>query len=116
MLFLEASGGWTDKGTLFGLGVAADSYYERPGIGEKRAKKSRREYVMELENKFFDLVTENVEQKKELDATKESLVETQKSLAETQNTLKALEQQVQMLLQSNKTSISPTSTFSHTDG
>uniref|UniRef100_A0A803ML83 Uncharacterized protein n=1 Tax=Chenopodium quinoa TaxID=63459 RepID=A0A803ML83_CHEQI len=113
--FLEPVGGWNDKGRLFGLGAAADSYYDRPRIEENRTKKSRREYAMELENKFIDLVTENMEQKKELDATKESLVETQKSLAETQNTLKALEQQVQMLLQSNKISISPTTTSTPTD-
>uniref|UniRef100_A0A803NDF2 Transposase n=1 Tax=Chenopodium quinoa TaxID=63459 RepID=A0A803NDF2_CHEQI len=114
-LFLEAAGGWNDKGRLFGLGAAAYSYYEKPVTEEKRAKKSRREYAMELENKFIDLVTENVEQQKELNATKESLVETQKSLAETQNTVKALEQQVQMLLQSKKISNSATSTSSPTD-
>ncbi|XP_021771404.1 uncharacterized protein LOC110735511 isoform X1 [Chenopodium quinoa] len=78
-LFLEAAGGWNEKGRLFGLGAAADSYYERPGTEVKRVKKSRMQHAIELENKFIDLVTENEEQKKELDATKQSLVETQKS-------------------------------------
>ncbi|XP_021766164.1 uncharacterized protein LOC110730660 [Chenopodium quinoa] len=115
-LFLEAVGGWNEKGRLFGLGAAADSYYERLGTEVKRVKKSRMQHAMELENKFIDLLTENAEQKKELDATKESLVETQKSLADTQNILKALKQQVQMLLQNNKISVTPTSTSSPTDG
>ncbi|XP_056694726.1 uncharacterized protein [Spinacia oleracea] len=111
-LFLEATGGWTDKGRVFGMGASADSYYERPGVEERNAKRRRRDYAMELEGKVIDLVTENLEQKTELDATKVSLVETQKSLAETQNALKALEQTVQLLLQASNIATIPTSTSS----
>ncbi|XP_021845481.2 uncharacterized protein [Spinacia oleracea] len=100
-LFLEATGGWSEKGRIFGLGAAADSFYERPG--DRRTKKSRTNYAME--------------QKRELDETKENLAETQdnlaetqKALAETQRIVEDLHEQFRLIVQANNLSTTPTST------
>ncbi|KAJ8444507.1 LOW QUALITY PROTEIN: hypothetical protein Cgig2_028322 [Carnegiea gigantea] len=39
-LFLEAAGGWTEKGTVFGLGNAAEYFYKRPTAGTCSIKPS----------------------------------------------------------------------------
>ena len=66
-VFYEATGGWNEKGRVFGLGAAADSYFTRPSYGEKNGKKSRSDYIKGLEAQVTDLVAENIQQKKELD-------------------------------------------------
>lgn len=86
-LFFEVVGGWNDKGRVFGLGAAAQSYYDRPIYGGKNAKTLRRDYIKSLESQVVELATKNDEQKKELDTTKEGLVATQTELVQTQKVL-----------------------------
>ena len=103
-LFLEATGGWSDKGRIFGLGAAADSFYERPE--DRRTKKSRLNYAMEQKKEL-------AETKENLAQTQENLAETQTKLAETQKQLEALHEQVRLIVQANNLSVTPpTSTSS----
>ncbi|KAL2922759.1 Acireductone dioxygenase [Bienertia sinuspersici] len=119
-IFYNATGGWSDKGRIFGLGAAAHSYFETSEFDEGgKAKKSRRDYIIKWENQVDDLIAENMVQKKELDATKEGLADTQKKLAKTEDTLdetttslKNPEKQVEFLMkinQANSGSLFPTS-------
>ncbi|XP_056694632.1 uncharacterized protein [Spinacia oleracea] len=100
-LFLEATGGWSEKGRIFGLGAATNSFYERPG--DRRTKKSRTNYVMEQKRELD-------ETKENLAETQENLAETQKRLAETQRILEDLHEQFRLIVQANNLSTTPTST------
>ncbi|KNA10465.1 hypothetical protein SOVF_144050 [Spinacia oleracea] len=102
-LFLEATGGWSDKGRIFGLGAATDSFYERPE--DRRTKKSRSDYAMEQKKELL-------ETKENLAQTQENLAETQTKLTETQKQLDALHEQVRLIVQANNLSVTPTSTSS----
>ncbi|KNA05096.1 hypothetical protein SOVF_193560, partial [Spinacia oleracea] len=100
-LFLEATGGWSEKGRVFGLGAAVDSFYER--AGDRRTKKSRTNYAMEQKRELD-------ETKENLAETQENLAETQKMLAETQRIVEDLNEKFRLIVQANNLSTTPTST------
>ncbi|KAL2929596.1 Cyclic AMP-responsive element-binding protein 3-like protein 3 [Bienertia sinuspersici] len=107
-LFFEIVGGWNEKGRIFGLGVAAHSYYDRPTYEEKNGKKSRREYIKSLETQVVELAAKNDDQKKVLDKqktnivrTQQVLIETKKALTKTSESFMTFKQQLEKFMQAN---------------
>ncbi|KAL2935397.1 mRNA-capping enzyme [Bienertia sinuspersici] len=106
-LFFEVWG-WNEKGRMFGLGVAAHSYYDRPTYEERNGKKSRTDYIKSLETHVVVLAAKNNDQNKELDQTKQELdqtkqvlLETKKPLTETTKSFMTFKQQVEKFMQAN---------------
>ncbi|KAL2905610.1 Demethylrebeccamycin-D-glucose O-methyltransferase, partial [Bienertia sinuspersici] len=103
-------GGWNEKGRIFGLGVAAHSYYDRPTYWNEKGKKSRRDCIKSLETQVVELAAKNDDQKKELDLTKHELhqtktrevfIETRRTLTETSESFMTFKQQVETFMQAN---------------
>lgn len=96
-IFLEALGGWK-AGKVYGLGSAADMFYERPKSDNKDAKKARIDHVRQLESQVEQLTSENMQLKTNLTETKEGLEVTTEKLEQTNQNVKTLQEQFQLIL------------------
>ncbi|KAJ8425784.1 hypothetical protein Cgig2_008601 [Carnegiea gigantea] len=81
-LFLEAAGGWTKKGTVYGLGNATEYFYKRPPIGTYFIKPSYTpSIVSQLPNELDSTKVELNSTKNELQQHRQS-VENQQRMME----------------------------------
>lgn len=90
-LFFKACGGWSEKGTLYGLGREGPSMFERP-------TKSRRSSCSTSSTYSFPLVTQLQDQlqttQNELQTTQARLHSTEEKLRSTKEELEATKKQL----------------------
>ena len=87
-LFLEAAGGWSEKGTVYGLGNAAEFFYNRPTAGTYSGKPSYTpSIVSQLQSKLDSTKAELNSSKNELQQQRESVENQQRMMEEQRNQL-----------------------------
>uniref|UniRef100_A0A803N0K3 Uncharacterized protein n=1 Tax=Chenopodium quinoa TaxID=63459 RepID=A0A803N0K3_CHEQI len=89
-------GGWKN-GRIYGLGSAANDFYEKP-CKDSSVKKARINHVNHLESQVEQVNSENAQLKQQLDETKGVLTATTEKLDQTNQIVKTLQQQMQILL------------------
>ena len=102
-LFLEATGEWSEKGTVYGLGNAVEHFYKRPTTGTTSTRPSYTpSIVSQLQSALDSTKAELNSTKNELQQQRESVENQQRMMEEQRNQLekqhKMMEEQREMLL------------------
>ncbi|KAL2920795.1 E3 ubiquitin-protein ligase listerin [Bienertia sinuspersici] len=71
-VYFEVVGGFDAKGRIYGIGSAAESYFEKPN-SIKTTTKASSQHVMNLENQVTQLTSTNKQQQELLDSTVEQM-------------------------------------------
>ena len=88
-LFLEAVGGWSEKGTVYGLGNSVGLFYEKPTNNATANKPSYTPSIVAL------LQTELVSMKTELNSTKYEIQQQYASMEEQQQKMVQQQRQIE---------------------